>query len=202
MRPVLLAAHLALAATLAARPAAAASLRAMVVLHAPVVRLSDLFDGAGPAADRVLGPGPAPGARIVVEAPQLAAIAQQFGVDWQPASPADRAVLERRGTLLPRAVVLAALRTALQGVGAPADGQIDLPGFSAPLVPPEADAQANVEQFDYQGASGRFTGVLAVAGKGMDMLRLRVSGTLTAMVELPVAVRRLVAGAVIGPADL
>jgi len=39
----------------------AATLRTTTSLTAPVVRLSDLFDGAGTNADRVLGPGPAPG---------------------------------------------------------------------------------------------------------------------------------------------
>ena len=72
----------------------AATLRTMTSLHAPTVRLSDLFDDAGDKANLVLGPGPAAGARIVVEAPQLAAIARQFGVDWRPASSADRAVLD------------------------------------------------------------------------------------------------------------
>ena len=72
-----------------------------------MVRLSDLFDDAGPRAGQVLGPAPAPGARIVVEAPQLAAIARQFGVDWRPASPADSAVIDRPGRLLPREDVLA-----------------------------------------------------------------------------------------------
>ena len=61
-------------------------LRPITTLHAQVVRLKDLFDDAGRNADRVLGPGPAPGGRIVVEARQLAAIARQFDVDWRPIS--------------------------------------------------------------------------------------------------------------------
>ena len=73
--------------------AQAASLRPMTTLSSSVVRLSDLFEEAGPEAGRALGPGPLPGQRIVVEARQLAAIARQFHVDWQPASPADRIVL-------------------------------------------------------------------------------------------------------------
>src|SRR5579859_3641662 len=97
----------------------AATLRTMASLHAPTVRLSDLFDNAGDKANVVLGPGPAAGARIVVEAPQLAAIARQFGVDWRPASPGDRAVLDRPGKLLPRESVTSALLAALVRVGAP-----------------------------------------------------------------------------------
>ncbi len=72
----------------------AASLRTMTTLHGPNVYVRDLFDDAGTNADRVLGPGPGPGGRIVVEAPQLNAIASQYSVAWLSVSRADRAVLE------------------------------------------------------------------------------------------------------------
>src|SRR5215213_2316504 len=86
-----------LAVCLGGTGADAATLRNMTTLHAAVVRLSDLFDNAGSNADRVLGPGPGPGGRIVVEARQLKAIAKQYEVDWQPVSSADRAMLEWPG---------------------------------------------------------------------------------------------------------
>ena len=97
----------------AARTPRPRTLRTMTTLHAPVVRLSDLFDDAGANAERVLGPGPGAGGRIVVEAAQLGAIARQFGVDWRPASSADRAVLDRPGRPLRREDVLDAVRNAL-----------------------------------------------------------------------------------------
>ena len=81
-----------LATCLAGATAQSATLRTVTTLHAPTVRLSDLFEDAGANADRVLGPGPGAGGRIVVEAAQLGAIARQFGVDWRPTSSADRAV--------------------------------------------------------------------------------------------------------------
>ena len=102
-----------LALCLGGAHAEAATLRTMTTLHAPVVLLSDLFDDAGANAQRVLGPGPGAGGRIVVEAAQLGAIARQFGVDWRPASSADRAVLDRPGRPLRRDDVLDAVRTAL-----------------------------------------------------------------------------------------
>ncbi len=193
----------ALAASLiAAIPAAAATLRNATTLDAAVVRLSDLFDDAGPRADRVLGPGPAPGGRIVVESAQLAAIAREFGVDWQPASPADRSVLDRPGRLLPREDVFAALRAALAGVGAPADGDLDLFGYAAPMVPLDGHTDVAIEQLDYQGASGRFTATLAITGTDMATERAQLSGQIQEMVELPVLVRRLPAGSVLQPGDL
>src|SRR6516164_5236498 len=119
--------------------AEAATLRTVTTLHAPVVRLSDLFDDAGANSDRVLGPGPGAGGRIVVEAAQLGAIARQFGVDWRPVSSADRAVLDRPGRPLRRDDVLDAVRSALIAGGASSDCDVELAGFTPPLVPLEAD---------------------------------------------------------------
>jgi flagellar basal body P-ring formation protein FlgA len=190
------------AALVTAIPAAAATLRPVTTLASPVVRLADLFDDAGPRADRVLGPGPAPGARIVVEAAQLAAIARQFGVDWRPSSAADRSVLDRPGRLLARDEVLNALRTALAAVGAPPDGDLDLPGFTQPMVPLESRVEVAVEQLDYEGAASRFTATVVITGTDMPTDRRRVSGRIQEMVEAPVAVRRLPTGAVVRATDL
>jgi flagella basal body P-ring formation protein FlgA len=187
---------------LAATQGAAATLRPATTLQRPDVLLSDLFDDAGPLAQRVLGPGPAPGERITVAAPQLAAIARQFGVDWRPASSADRAVLERPGRLLAREALLAPLRAALRGAGAPADFELNTPDFAAPMVPQEAAVQAAVEQLDYDPASGRFTASLALSAAGMAAQRLRLSGEVTELVELPVPVRRLLPGSVVQADDL
>ncbi len=191
-----------LAAIVASAPAQGATLRTLTTLAAPVVKLSDLFDDAGLLADRVLGPGPAPGERIVVEAAQLAAIARQFGVDWRPASSADRAVLDRPGRLLPREAVLAPLRAALIRVGAPPEMEMDLPGVEMPLVPTEAAPSVAVEQVDYEGATGHFTGVVLVSGAAMAPMRLRLTGEAAEVVHVPVATRRLPAGSVLRAGDI
>ncbi len=175
----------------------------MTTLRAPVVRLADLFDDAGKNADRVLGPGPGPGARIVVEARQLAAIARQFGVDWRPASGGDRAVLERPGRPLAREEAVAALAAALASAGAPADTEIEIPGFDPPMVPLDGKAAPVVTQFDYDNTSGRFTAVLCLGGAAMDApVSWRVSGQAVAMLELPVAATRLLPGTVLRAEDL
>jgi flagella basal body P-ring formation protein FlgA len=191
-----------LATTLLTPQALAATLRPLTTLAAPVVLLSDLFDDAGAEATRVLGASPAPGARIVVQAAQLAAIARQFGVDWRPASGTDRAVLDRPGKLLPREPVLAALHEALAAVGAPDDAEIELPGFTPPLVPPEAKPHVTIEEFAFDAGTGRFAGTMAITADNMSMLRLRLAGTLQEMVEVPVPTHRLPAGSVIGRDDL
>jgi flagellar basal body P-ring formation protein FlgA len=179
-----------------------ATLHTATMLHAPVVRLSDLFDDAGANADRVLGTAPGPGGSVVVEAPQLAAIARQFGVDWRPASPADRAVLERAGRLLPREDVLAAVKTALIAAGASPDCEIELPGFTAPMVPADARPQALATELDYEPGAGRFSTMLSVTGDGMEPVNLRLAGQVDDTIELPVAVARLGTGTVVRGDDV
>ena len=125
-----------LAALLLAAPAGAATLRPFGTLAGPVVRLSDLWDGV--TADRAIGPGPPIGGRSVVGAAQLGAIARQFSVDWQPASPGDQAVLEWLGQPLTRDAALQSVTQSLQAAGIPADATVELTLFTPPMIPANA----------------------------------------------------------------
>ena len=180
-------------------PAAAATLRPFTSLSGPVVTLADLWDGGG---ERALGPSPAPGARITVEARQLEAIARQFGVEWRPGSVGDRVVLDRPGRALGRDDVMGPLRTALAAAGAPRDGDLELPGFTAPMVGLGAVALAEVAQLEFDGGTGRFTALVNVSADGAPAAQLRLSGRMLEMTELPVPRRRMMPGDVMGPGDL
>ncbi len=180
----------------------AATLRSMTTLRGPNVALKDLFDDAGPYADHVLGPGPAPGGRIVVEAAQLNAIARQYDVAWRSASRADRAVLEWPGRPLRKQEVLEAVRVAIAAVGASDDVDIDMPGFTPPLVPTKATPVATVSQLDYDANTGRFAAVLTVTAEGISPIDTRVSGRAEAMVQAPVAVTRLLSETVLRADDI
>ncbi len=194
--------HLTVVLSVVAFQADAASLRIMTTLSGPTVQLKDLFDDPGPNSDRVLGPGPAPGGRIIVEASQLGAIARMYGVDWRPVSRADRAVLEWPGRPLRREDALAAVREALIASGASRDCTIEMPGFSAPIVPADATPRPAVAQLDYDSVSGRFTALLSIVGVGMEPINARISGHVDDTIELPVATSRLAAGAVLRSDDI
>jgi flagella basal body P-ring formation protein FlgA len=171
--------------------AQASALRSMTTLHDPNVYLRDLFEDAGQNADRILGPGPEPGGRIIVEAPQLNAIARQYNVAWRSVSRADRAVLERPGRPLQREEVLEAVRLAVTAAGPADDTDIELAGFIPPLVPVEVKTTATVSQLDLDPNTGRFTATLTVTGEGMNPIDSRIAGRIEEMVEAPVALTRL-----------
>ena len=191
--------RLALAACLLPSFALAATLKPYTTLDGPVVRLSDLFDGAD---NRPLGPAPAPGARINVEAPQLLAIAHMFNVDWRPAGPGDRAVLERPGRLLTKEDLLAPLRAVLSAAGAPSDSDIELPAVTMAPLPVGTPPGLDFSSTEFDPGSGRFTTMLQVTAPGVPAAQVRLSGRVQAMVELPVLRRSLLPGDVVGAGDL
>ncbi len=187
---------------IAAGPAQAASLRTMTTLHSPNVYLRDLFDDAGRNADTLLGPGPGPGGRITVQAAQLNAIAHQYGVAWHSVSAADQAVLEWPGRPLRREDAIEAVRTAVTASGAPDDLEIEVPGFSPPIVPFDGTAAPTVSQLDYDPNTGRFSALLSVTGEGMNPINTRISGQVEEMAAVPVAATRLLPETVLRGDDI
>lgn len=182
-----------------ANPAASATLRPFTTLTTPVVNLSDLFDGV--IADRPVGPGPAPGGRIIVESGQLAAIAKQFGVEWRATSSADRAILDRPGRALTKDDFVDGLKHALATAGAPADVDIDLAPIPAPLIPDHGPVATEISSLDYDTGTGRFTTMSTVTVAGMPPLSIRLAGRIAEMVDIPVLRRRLMAGDLIHASD-
>jgi flagella basal body P-ring formation protein FlgA len=137
-----------------------------------------------------------------VEARQLKAIAIQYGVDWRPVSSADRAVLEWPGRPLKREDAVAAVRAAVVARGAAADCDVDIAGFNPPLIPLSGTSSPIITQLDYDPDQGRFSATLSVNGDGMDTIAMRISGSVADVVELPVPIMRLSAGAIPGPGDV
>jgi flagella basal body P-ring formation protein FlgA len=189
---------------LLATPARAelAAVRPFAVVDDAVVRLADLFEAAGPRGTTVLGPAPAPGTRQVVEAAQLAAIARANGIAWRPVGGAERVVLERPGRALAREEVVLALRAALRGQGLEEEAELELQGFTPPMVPERAFVQLAVEGATLDVAGGRFVATLAVVAEGMPTQRVRLGGRVVATVPMLVAARRMAVGEVVRAGDV
>ncbi len=183
-------------------PAHAAVLRPFTRTDAATVRLADLFDDLGATPDRVLGAAPAPGARIVVAAAQLAAIARDYNVDWRPQNGSERAVVQRGGVVLAPARVAAALRAALQAQGAPDDFDIAAPDTAPVILPPGSAAEPVVSGLSYDPQAGHFTALVSVDLPNSDSVHIRVSGQVVAMATATVAGTRLGVGRTLAAGDL
>lgn len=191
-----------LCAVLIGLQAEAASLRSMTTLHGPNVYVKDLFDDAGANAERLLGPGPDPGGRIIIESVQLNAIARQYDVPWRSISRADRAVLEWPGRQLRKEDAIEAVRLAITAAGAADDIDIDMPGFAPPVIPAEISPSATVSRLDYDSNTGRFTAILSITGESMNPIDTRVSGRAEAMQEAPITLTRLLPETVLRSDDV
>ena len=179
-----------------------AATRPLATVEDPTLRLGDIFEGAGPRAELSIGASPAPGRRLVLEVPQLTAIARLHRLGWRPASPHERVVVERPGRPVPRAEIEALLRDDLHRLGMEPEAELDLGALLLPLVPPAAPAQLGAEGVSFDPASGRFGATLVVMAEGMAVQRLRLSGRATPTLVAMVATRRLAIGEVIGPRDV
>jgi flagellar basal body P-ring formation protein FlgA len=190
-------------AAAAAEPEAPVSLRRQVVVDGATVALGDLFENAGARAAKVLGAAPAPGQQYLLEAQQLSIIARDNGLDWRPLSADQRVVVERPGRLLPREEVVEAVTAELLPLGLDPGLELELPGFSPPMLPVNArQPRLVLEGAAYDPASRRFGGTLLVLADGMAPLRQRLSGSAVALRPVVVAVRALRAGEPIGPEDV
>ncbi len=180
----------------------AANLKPYTQINADTVRLGDLFDDLGTTPDRVLGKGPVPGAKITVESPQLAAIARDFNVDWRPTSGSEHSVIERRGDILSRAVINAALRTALVAAGAPPEAEIAMPDPQPITIPTGTTPVPDISQCAYDPQSSHFTALVTVASPDMPSTQQRVSGNVIVLTSAAVLTHRLARGAEITSADI
>jgi flagella basal body P-ring formation protein FlgA len=183
--------------------AQAPSPRARVTIDAATVTLGDLFENAGPRAEATLGPGPAPGRRFVVESPQLAAIARDYGLAWRPLAGDERVVVERPGRAMRREEALGPLMAELVSLGADPALEPDIPGFQPPVLPANApEPRVAVDNASWDQRSQRFAATLVIVAEGMPTLRQPVAGRTVAMRDTVVATRALRAGDALRAEDL
>ncbi|SDB54333.1 flagellar basal body P-ring formation chaperone FlgA [Belnapia rosea] len=190
---------------LLAAPAAAqefAVLRPQSLVEAPVLRLGDVFDGAGPRAAQPIGASPAPGRRLVLEATQLAALARAHGLAWRPLSGYDRAVVERPGRPVTAEEIAATLRPELLRLGMAAEAELDCGPLLPPMVPPGSPPRLAAEAVAFDPATGRFAATLTVLAEGMPVQHQRLAGRAIPTLPAVIATRRLASGEVAGPGDL
>lgn len=175
--------------------------RPLALVDGEVIRLSDLFENAGPRGDVTLGAAPPPGRRMLIEAPQLAAIARLYGLAWRPLSANERVVVERPGRPVGREEITEALRAEMLQLGMDEDAELELPGLIPPMVPVTATVQVAYEGSHFDPASQRFATTLVVMADGMPTLRARLTGRALPTVPVVVATRRLLLGDVVTAGD-
>lgn len=173
-----------------------------VTVNDGVVRLGDIFQGSGANADRVVAYAPRPGSRAVFDARWLKRVAAAYKLDWRPSSNAERVIIERASQIVSKSEIEELLHQRWVNDGGDASSRATISNRSFRLnLPMGTDGLLlNVEQMNVQPSNGRFNAVVAW-GTGNDE-RIRLSGRVERMTEVPMLTSRVMRGALIGEADI
>ncbi len=202
-----------LVAALAATPEAASaaapittepvSLRQFVVVADTVVRLGDLFTNAGDKADAIIAYAPKPGRHTVFDARWLYRVAHAYGLAWRPLGAKEQTRVTRDSVAIGRDEIGEHILAALVEKGAEPDMVVALSNSLLRIhVPGDSSTTIAVEDATYAPRSRRFTAILVAPAGDPAAQRIRVTGRLHQITEVPVPARLIGKGKVITRSDI
>ena len=178
-------------------------LRNSVEVSGGYVRLGDLFAGSGDKAEAIVAYAPAPGRRAVFDARWLYRVARKHQLAWRPISLRDRAVVRRFSHIIGRQEIEEHILAALVDRGVDADMHVTVSNRSVRLyVPGDVAPTVAVEDVTYDPRTHRFTAILAAPAGHPAAQRVRVTGGLHRMRQVPVLADHKVNGEIIGKGDI
>jgi flagella basal body P-ring formation protein FlgA len=181
------------------------TLASEVTVDDGVVRLGDIFHGAGKYEDRVVAYAPRPGSRAVFDARWLMRVAAAYKLDWRPSSATDRVIIDRASQVVTKNDIEDLLQQRhIEEGGEPSsrtilsnrDLRLHLPTSAANGIIP----MLSVEQMTVEPGTGRFSAVVAW-GNGADD-RMRLAGRVERMTQVPVLSGRVMRGEIIDEANI
>ena len=189
--------------TLPLAAAAAPLLKPAVTVRDPMIRLGDLFDDVGERAQIAVAVSPPPGSRMVLGASWLAALAQSQRIGWQPSSRFDQVVVERASREIGADEISQRLLDVLSERTSLGNTELKLDTPTPRLAVAAGDTSPlSVDGLTLEPRSGRFSGFVSAGASNDGVERLRVSGRLIRMTEIPVPIRLLAAGETIAAGDV
>lgn len=186
-----------------AREALAASLKDVSIVTESTLKLGDVFEGLSKNADYVLGPSPAPGQEMVLNAKTLYRIALAMDLPWSPAHSTQQVVIRRAATTIPADDLKQAVMARLEEEGVQRDfdltfysevKDVTLPSNKSPLI--------EIESFNFDPQGDFFEAVLVSPSRSDVQARIPVSGKIERTIEIPVLRTALKNGDVIGATDI
>lgn len=191
------------AAAAPAAEAAPVALRQSVTVSGGLVRLGDLFVPAGDKAEAAVAYAPAPGKRAIFDARWLYRVARAYGLNWRPLSIHDKAVVARESIVIGRREIADHILAALVDKGVDADMRVELSNRMLRIhVPGDSTATVAVEDVAYDARTRRFIAIVAAPADDPAARRIRVTGRVHRVIDVPVLTRRVLAGEVIRKRDV
>jgi flagella basal body P-ring formation protein FlgA len=190
---------------LGARAALAASLKPTAIVTDSVFTVGDLFSGVGEEASlKILGPAPAPGQDMVLNARTLMRIALALDLQWRPQSSEEQIIVRRKATLIGTEEIRAALIGPLKDKGA--DGRFDVVffGVSQPeiILPAEQPSTIEIGEINYDQQSGRFEAEIFAPSRKNALTQVTLVGQAERLLSVPVLANSMARGDIIGAMDI
>ena len=185
----------------------APALKSSIQVTGEMVRIGDLFDNAGPAADVAVFRAPAPGTSGTVRADRLLEAARRHGVDWTNPHGVHQVQVSRDGLLIAEQDIKQLIvDTLLNETNSSVPGstfEIEFSGDQSPLyVPVDKTAEAEIVSLRYSRRSARLSVTISAPAGDPAAKTYRYSGRAIAVASIPVVVRTVRRGSVISPDDV
>jgi flagellar basal body P-ring formation protein FlgA len=198
-----LAAGLLAAGLLATGVAAQPALHTNVVVTGPSIRLGDLFSDAGPHAAVEVAPAPVLGGKTILDAAWLVARAHEQNLDWQPKSRYVQATVERASQTVSSEAVVAELKRELGNRLPGGNSELTLDTSDLRLFVPAGTAPAiMIDALGYDARSGRVSAYVTASAADVTTDRVRVTGRVRRMLDMPVLTRLIAPGETIAASDI
>jgi len=184
------------------KQALAATLRAESIISGDYIKLGDIFNGTK-NAEYILGPAPAPGKDMVLNARTLYKIAAALDVDWSPSSSTEQIVLKREASVIPEVEIGTVLESELKKAGV--EDKFTLHFMNPPgdiVLPANAATTMEVTAFNFDAQKDNFNAVIVAPSAENPLKRVSVSGRIDRLVAVPVLKSSLKNGDIIGAMDI
>ncbi len=188
---------------LTTKAALATNLKDISIVSGDVLTVGDLFDGVKRNADYVLGPAPAPGQDMVLNARTLYRIASAMDIDWRPISSAQQLVIRRAATIVPKDDLRTQLKAALEEKGLRGTYDLKFSGELKDMVlPTDMAPKADIANLSFDPQRDIFEVTFAAPSKNNPLKQYAVAGQVERIVKIPVLRTTLRNGDIIGANDL
>ena len=187
----------------AVKNAHAASLKSLSIISGDKLTLGDVFDNIERNADYVIGPAPQPGKDMTLNARTLYRIASALDLSWRPTSTSDQIVIRREATVVSYNTIERTLLNSLKDKGV--SGRFDLKlnnGKPSIVLPFEVDENVEVSAVTYDRSRDFFQATLVAPSINNPIKKIKVSGRVNRLTQVPILSSNLQNGDVISEADI
>ncbi|MEQ8664753.1 MAG: flagellar basal body P-ring formation chaperone FlgA [Rhodospirillales bacterium] len=179
------------------------ALRPSAIVDGELILLGDLFENTGDLATEPVAYAPDPGRQATYGAQWLYQIARHFRLDWRPMSTRDVTVIERASQVVTREEIEQELLVAIGDQSTGGDLSVQLSNRTLELhLPVTSRGGIEVADLDYDVVSGRMTAIIVAPAGDPLAQRIRVSGVVLQVMEIPVMTRHVARGELISERDI